>query len=344
MTSPVDNTTAIGLLKYSQSKNLGDATQSLAALYCWWDALGRPEINFWCALQKVVTQNRLAEYHIVWLDRDRMSESATSLPSNITRVVTICNGWWMHEFKGRPGFIDFPLPSFVVPLFTSVHITIKSMLTADAVTYFKLHEPIGCRDYYTTNLLGSLGIKSYFSGCLTTCIDLSVIREGAEGQFDRLQDKIANIDIMSIGHYNFRVAQLLSSMSLPPSRSMAARDNYLYQSQMLDHSMESPSCLVESAQSLLELQNASIIFTTRLHVWLPLLFNNCNVKLLNPEKLYREIQEGDRDFAYHKSNRFGGNLELRAMLPKARDDWRTLLRTKTAEDALKLLPGTVNVL
>jgi hypothetical protein len=311
------DTTAIGLMKYSQSSNLGDATQSLAALYCWWDALGRPENNFWSALQKVVTESKLAGYTIVWLDRDRMSESAAYLPPNITRVVTICNGWWMHYMRGREPFTDFPLPSFVVPLFTSVHINTRLILTDKTIKYFKEHEPIGCRDYYTSSLLNSVGVKSYFSGCLTTCIDLSIMSEGVEGVFNRFQGKTVIIDVSN------------------------SRRHFLgdccFQSQMMDYAIDTPSCLIKSLESLLELRNANMVLTTRLHVWLPLVFNDCPVKILDPTRSFNELQIGARDFSYPASNRFGGNLEIAALSSELRNKWRANLLTETGQNALILL-------
>jgi hypothetical protein len=35
---------------------------------------------------------------------------------------------------------------------------------------FKKYEPIGCRDEKTVVKLKALGVKAYFSGCLTTTI------------------------------------------------------------------------------------------------------------------------------------------------------------------------------
>ena len=38
--------------------------------------------------------------------------------------------------------------------------------------YLKRHEPIGCRDHNTRNWLASAGVKAFFSGCVTTTLDL----------------------------------------------------------------------------------------------------------------------------------------------------------------------------
>ena len=44
-------------------------------------------------------------------------------------------------------------------------------LTLNTINYLKLHQPIGCRDLSTFKHLYKNGIKSYFSGCLTTTLD-----------------------------------------------------------------------------------------------------------------------------------------------------------------------------
>lgn len=42
------------------------------------------------------------------------------------------------------------------------------MLTDPAYkTYYKKHEPIGCRDWKTVRLFQSMGVEAYYSGCLT---------------------------------------------------------------------------------------------------------------------------------------------------------------------------------
>jgi hypothetical protein len=129
-----------GLLKYSRSRNFGDQVQSLAAnAYL-------PKVD---------------EY----LDRDYLNEYKSEEP-----IKLIMNGWWMARPENWPpvGTID--------PLFVSFHITHdyntkERIFTAKAIDYFKDHEPIGCRDYYTLDLLKAHGIKGYYTGCLTLTLD-----------------------------------------------------------------------------------------------------------------------------------------------------------------------------
>jgi hypothetical protein len=78
-------------------------------------------------------------------------------------------GWFMHAlFHMRHGF---PLHRNLRPLFISFHCNKRELLTADAVAYLKRYGPVGCRDWTTVDLLLSLGVPAFFSGCLTTTID-----------------------------------------------------------------------------------------------------------------------------------------------------------------------------
>lgn len=310
--------TAIGVLTYSQSTNLGDATQSLAALYCWWEALGRPERSFWDALEVAVAHARLGEHVIVWVDRDRMSE--TVLPPGVTRVAVICNGWWMHPAQGRPqGGMDFPLPPWASPVFVSVHINNKAMLTREALRYLHARAPIGCRDVHTSAVLDAMGIRAYVSGCLTTCLDLDVLAAGAAaaGALEALDCAYAGKTVSVDGN------------------PAAPADVRL--TQLLDHNMGAPAVLLEAARSLLQLRNATSVLTTRLHVWLPLKFNDCNVHMLNPDTGYKPMELGAHDFAYRNANRFGGLLEVAHAPGPQRHAWRAELLRQTAARALAAL-------
>ncbi len=122
-----------GLLSY-ETKNIGDEIQSLAAR------------NF---LPKVD----------LFLDRDYLNK----VKSN-KKIKIILNGWFSEKPKNWPPSRD------IEPLFVSFHISqknVKEMTSRKSIKYLKKHEPIGCRDYYTRDLLKKNGVKAYFSGCLT---------------------------------------------------------------------------------------------------------------------------------------------------------------------------------
>lgn len=78
--------------------------------------------------------------------------------------VIIMNGWYMHSPE------NWPPSDKIEPLFVAFHINSVAkdmMLRAESLEYLKRHEPIGCRDTNTMDLLKQHGIDSYFSGCLT---------------------------------------------------------------------------------------------------------------------------------------------------------------------------------
>ncbi len=76
----------------------------------------------------------------------------------------IMNGWFMHHSE------NWPPSEYIKPLFRAFHInnSVKNeMLKDEGISYLKKHEPIGCRDTNTVNLLVNKGVNAYFSGCMT---------------------------------------------------------------------------------------------------------------------------------------------------------------------------------
>jgi len=91
----------------------------------------------------------------------------------------IMNGWYMHHPE------KWPPSDNITPLFVAFHLndSVKDkMLSNDGVSYLKKNAPIGCRDYYTKNLLKSYGIDAYFSGCLTLTLGLKYKSEQKSGK------------------------------------------------------------------------------------------------------------------------------------------------------------------
>ena len=90
-------------------------------------------------------------------------------------VNMIMNGWFMHHPE------NWPPSNFIHPLFVAFHINSsveESMLSDESIAYLKLHEPIGCRDIYTLNLLRSKGVDAYFSACLTLTLGMKYNWQG----------------------------------------------------------------------------------------------------------------------------------------------------------------------
>lgn len=161
-----------GLLTYSEQKgyNIGDYIQSLAAKQY------LPRVD-----------------HFV--SRDQLSDF------NKTRVKMIMNGWYMRD----PA--KWPPSDLIDPLFISVHINsgVKDRMLNDAgINYFKhLGKRIGCRDIYTVDLLQSKGIDAYYTGCLTTTLDLKY-------KTDKRSDSIYIVDPF---YYNPSWEKLLACKS-----------------------------------------------------------------------------------------------------------------------------------
>jgi len=76
----------------------------------------------------------------------------------------IMNGHFMRHPANWP-----PSPG-INPLLISFHINARraaGMLVEKGVEYLKKHQPIGCRDLSTLELLKDKGVEGYFSSCLT---------------------------------------------------------------------------------------------------------------------------------------------------------------------------------
>jgi hypothetical protein len=77
-------------------------------------------------------------------------------------------GWFMHAiFELRYGF---PFHRNLRPIFLSFHCNKRDLLTPEALDYLRTCGPIGCRDWTTVDILLSVGVPAFFSGCMTTTV------------------------------------------------------------------------------------------------------------------------------------------------------------------------------
>lgn len=132
-----------GLLKYS-TLNIGDDIQSIAARQF------LPRVD-------------------IYLDRDYLNNVRSE-----QKIKLIMNGWFTGKPKNWPPSLD------IEPFFVSFHIWERAceQLTSErSIEYFRQHEPIGCRDYFTQDLLKQKGVETYFSGCLTLTLRRSDVTE-----------------------------------------------------------------------------------------------------------------------------------------------------------------------
>lgn len=137
--------TAFAALSYSESENIGDEIQSLAA------AQFLPRIDR-------------------TLDRDHLHLDASGCETAL-----IMNGWFTI---GR----RWPPPPAIHPLLVSFYAPPECAHVYDRrhADWFRLHQPVGCRSTAFLRELDAIGIDAYFSGCLTLCLPPAVEERGDE--------------------------------------------------------------------------------------------------------------------------------------------------------------------
>jgi Glycosyl transferase family 8 len=169
---------SIGVMAYDHpgrhraSANIGDHIQSLASL----GHLVRHQDLKFHGEQELVDlleflQERVrpemqragigTEVEVVTVERD--ASAYKPLPPN---TWTLAFGWFMHAIFEQ--HFGFPLHRNVLPIFISFHCNKRDLLTPEALDYLRQYGPIGCRDWTSVDILLSLDVPAFFSGCLTT--------------------------------------------------------------------------------------------------------------------------------------------------------------------------------
>lgn len=183
-TPPPDGQVPFALIDYKQpgrrkaSANIGDHIQTLAAL----GHLVRHQnvrfhgpddlVDFVGEMQRLVKPERRLETapsDVALYTVDRDSSNHQALPEGTWMLAF---GWYMHPLFGVRH--DFPMHPNLRPIFVSFHCSKREMLTEEAIAYLRGNAPIGCRDWTTVDLLLSLDVPAFFSGCLTTTVDTVV--------------------------------------------------------------------------------------------------------------------------------------------------------------------------
>jgi hypothetical protein len=274
----------IGVLIY-KNVNLGDWYQSAATMYIWWKYMKSTEL-FSTFIKTCISERKLGSYPLYFIDRDRASEFEK--PSDVDSILTICNGWWIGYGSDNKTF-DFPYPSFITPIFVSLHIQ-SDILNAKTINYFKAHAPIGCRDNSTLKKLREKGVDVYFTGCLTMAFDLHDPMLGFHKKYDYSDTHVFNDAELIVDKTRSDILYtILTQQSyFPPD----------------------PIWIINSIQRNYDLLYAYKVTTKRLHVWLPLMCNGANIFLWNPLKK-REFQLGDYDFFSPHADRFDGIYVLK---------------------------------
>lgn len=120
-----------------------------------------PEYNVGDYIQSLAAAHYLPRID-QYINREKLNEYKG------TPLKLIVNGWFMH----RPA--NWPPTDNIDPLVTSFHLNSQakeSLLSNKSIEWFIRHEPIGCRDLYTLDILSNAGIESYLSGCLTATLE-----------------------------------------------------------------------------------------------------------------------------------------------------------------------------
>lgn len=121
-------------------------------------------LNIGDYIQSLAARQFLTDKNPILVNRENLKNY------NSENISLIMNGWFLYKPE------NWPPSDKIIPLFISFHLnsSVYNILdNNEVVMYFKKHEPIGCRDYDTANILMKYGIKSYFSGCLTTTLGLT---------------------------------------------------------------------------------------------------------------------------------------------------------------------------
>ena len=241
----------IAVLGFVGSKNIGDYIQTKAAI----DIVGSKNIKI--------------------LDRENLDKY------NKENIKTIINGWFMENPK------NWPPSKKITPLFISFHInpsTKGELLKKESLEYFKKHEPIGCRDYYTRDLLIEKGIKAYFSSCITTSLNRKTyLNKNTKpkgiiviGPFDRLKPTINKKTIrkllLSILKYPFKKVRYDIKLSKFNRHLKNQKTKIIRYSQIVNIPIKCHNEGLELADEMLKkIALSEILITSRIHAALPAL-------------------------------------------------------------------------
>jgi len=196
-------------------------------------------------------------------------------------IKVIMNGWFTHRPDNWP-----PSPN-IEPLFISFHISphiADKLLSRKTLEYLKKHEPIGCRDEYTRDLLKRRGIDAYFSGCLTLTLDYGyshlkshkkrkeyiLIVDLDDYAMQYLPQRILRKSVIVSHTYYRRSVRLLQKILPLTLRKALRRILSIDNNRILiniESSFEKRLKLAEA--QLQKLANAQMVITSRLHAALP---------------------------------------------------------------------------
>jgi polysaccharide pyruvyl transferase WcaK-like protein len=181
---------------------------------------------------------------------------------------------------------NWPPNNNINPLFISFHINpsiVKTFINHQSIEYFKKHEPIGCRDYYTRDLLVTNGINAYFSSCVTLGIEREKYLKRQTpggvlviGAFDRLKPYLDYKSplkfLLSLIKYPLRILNYKIKLQKFNRHLYKQKFEIKSYSQITKNSINSHSEGIALAEEMLnKIAESDIIITSRIHAALPAL-------------------------------------------------------------------------
>jgi hypothetical protein len=225
-----------------------------------------------------------------FIQRERLDEYTED------RSKIIMNGWYMHHPQ------HWPPTEQLHPLFVAFHINSSvenQMLSNKSIAYLRQHQPIGCRDERTRDLLKSKGIDAYFSGCMTLTLGEKYKHNGTrDGIYfvdvpvlygtsfmERLKDLITGLYKQKLAKSIAKKYYNVERVSLRQIKGIGGflrlygtifSDDVLAKASFLHHVFRNNGAtdaeLLRHAEDLvLKYSKAQLIVTTRIHCALPCL-------------------------------------------------------------------------
>ena len=225
-----------GLLVYKDTENIGDDIQSYVAKRF------LPQIDY-------------------YVEREELD---TFFPDEKEKVSIIMNGWFLHKKY------NFPPTDYINPLLISMHFATGNKWTLEKKRYLEnftkeylnKEGPVGARDISTLEKLNSVGINSYFSGCMTLTIS----------KFDFIksnEEYVCAVDLCDETYNKLFKYTNLKIIRKTHKLNKDENSNLTYEKRF------------ENVERLLKLyQGAKFVVTTRLHCVLPCLALGVPVILL----------------------------------------------------------------
>ncbi|HBR1410452.1 polysaccharide pyruvyl transferase family protein [Klebsiella pneumoniae] len=206
---------------------------------------------------------------------------------NNDTVKMIMNAWYMANPE------NFPPSKKIDPLYVSLHLNssiIDKIFRPEVVEHFKAHQPIGCRDNHTRDLLISKGVDAYYSGCMTLTLGNTYKRT-------EVSNEVIFVDIM---HDSLTLKKLLKQPLRLGKRILTGRikelvvrrnilqkyfddevlDNATYIDQMVPY-INADEGFKMADEYLKRLAAARFVVTSRIHTALPCLAMGTPVIFVN---------------------------------------------------------------